>query len=112
MTDASAIPADKTPVAPAPAPAIANPALIEWPSDVWGMTTALRAALISAARSVRGNDEKMALFMATIKVGVQHSMARFEGDKAGIQTEIFREEEAIARRAFTGRIAGVALANQ
>ncbi len=109
MTDASAIPADEPTPTPVPASVTANPALIDWPSDIWGMTSTLRAAFIMAARAVRGNDEKMKLFMDTVRIGAQHAVARFDGDKAGIQDEIFREAEAIERRAFTARVAGVGL---
>jgi hypothetical protein len=96
--------AQEAPVAVSKVPA--NPALISWPRDQWGMCVDLRKALVEAARNVRGNDEKMEVFMSTLKVGIQHAMARLGSDKEALVAAIAAEEEAIARRNQTGRVAG------
>lgn len=65
-----------------------NPALVEFPRDEWGFTTALRKAGLQAASNVRGNAEKHSLFIATIKVLAQHAIARLEDDAVAVEQRI------------------------
>ncbi|MGX9389616.1 hypothetical protein ACWX0O_01700 [Nitrobacteraceae bacterium UC4449_H16] len=74
----------------------ANPALVEFPRDLWGMTAELRKAGLRAAGSVRGNPEKQALFVATLRVLAQHSAARVRADADAL---IERGEKIAAREA-------------
>jgi hypothetical protein len=62
----------------------ANPALVEFPRDEWGMTSELRKAGLRCASSVRGNKEKQSLFVATLRVLAQHSAARVNSDAADV----------------------------
>ena len=73
-----------------------NPALVEFPRDEWGFTSDLRKAGLQAASSVRGNPEKQALFVATLRVLAQHAAARLKGDAAELKA---RGEEIEARNA-------------
>lgn len=56
--------------------------MVEFPRDTWGFTTELRKAGLKAASSVRGNADKQALFIATLRVLAQHATARVKGDAA------------------------------
>lgn len=60
----------------------ANSAQVEWPQDTWGFTSDLRKVGLRTAANVRGDDKKMELFMATIKVLILHAQARLPEDKA------------------------------
>jgi hypothetical protein len=62
----------------------ANPALVEFPRDQWGMTSELRKAGIRAASAVRGNPEKQALLIATLRVIAQHAAARVGADASAL----------------------------
>jgi uncharacterized protein YPO0396 len=87
-----------------------NPALVEWPRDEWGNLSALRQALLTAAATVRGNDEKLKVFLQTLGVAAQHSQARFVDDKKALQAAIDEEEARIARINSTGRKYGTPVA--
>ncbi len=79
----------------------ANPALVEFPRDVWGMTSELRKAGIRAAQSVRGNPEKQALLVATLRVIAQHSAARVNSDADAVAArvqKIAERDAAVNRR--------------
>ena len=109
MTDTNTAPQAGTPqesplVEPARVPA--NPALIEWPRDEWGFCTDLKAALTQAARNVRGNADKRDVFLSIVKIGVQHALSRYDGDKEALQAEIDRESDRIVSMNATNRVAG------
>jgi hypothetical protein len=84
----------------------ANPALVEFPRDEWGFTTELRKAGIQAAQRIRGNEEKHKLYIETIKILVQHALARFEGDAAALIAEIaaIAERDASALHRQVGHV--------
>lgn len=67
-----------------PTPVSGNVALVEFPRDEWGFTSELRAAGLRAASAVRGNAEKQALFVATLRVLAQHAAARLKSDAADL----------------------------
>lgn len=81
---------------PAPAAVATNPALVEFPRDQWGMTSELRKAGLRAASSVRGNPEKQALLLQTLRVIAQHSQARLQSDADAL---IARGEKIAERNA-------------
>jgi len=87
-------------------PVSANPALVEFPRDEWGMTSELRKAGIRAAQSVRGNPEKQALFVATLRILAQHSAARVNSDadavKARVRKLAERDASPLSRMVVTG----------
>ncbi len=74
-----------------------NPAQVEFPSDPWGMTSALRKAGLQAAQSVRGNDEKHELFIATLRVLAQHAAARLPVDAQALKDRLAEIAEREAR---------------
>lgn len=59
-----------------------NPALVEFPRDTWGFTTALRKYGLLVAGAIRGDDQKLTVFLQTLAILAQHAQARIEGDKA------------------------------
>ncbi|QPC44924.1 hypothetical protein HW532_20825 [Kaustia mangrovi] len=73
-----------------------NPAEVEFPRDPWGMTTELRRAGLRAAASVRGNEEKQRLYLATLQVLAAHVKARLKDDQAAFKARLERQA-ALAR---------------
>lgn len=61
--------------------ASANPALLEFPRDVNGFTTALRKELLTAAGRVQGFEDKQELLLNTLYVAVAHIKARYKKDR-------------------------------
>lgn len=59
-----------------------NPALVEFPQDVWGFTSELRKAGIRAGQAIRGDAEKLSLYLAHLRILALHVKARFDGDVA------------------------------
>ena len=59
-----------------------NPALVEFPRDTWGFTTALRKYGLLVAGAIRGDDEKLKVFIQTLGILAQHAQARIDGDRA------------------------------
>lgn len=70
-----------------------NPAQVEFPRDTWGFTTNIRKYGLLAAGAVRGDDEKLELFITTLGILAQHAKARLESDKA---IKLVRMEELAA----------------
>jgi hypothetical protein len=65
-----------------------NPALVEFPRDVWGFTTALRKYGLLVAGAIRGDDEKLKIYIQTLAILAQHAQARIDGDKAARATRL------------------------
>ena len=59
-----------------------NPAQVEFPRDTWGFTTALRKYGLLVAGAIRGDEEKLSIYIQTLGILAQHAQARIEGDKA------------------------------
>lgn len=91
-------------------PVSANPAQVEWPTDQWGMTAELRKSGLRAAGSCRGNQEKLDLFLATLRVLAQHALARLESDRAELADQLAALDEAQKNgaRVYTKGVAPVA----
>ena len=85
-----------------------NSALVEWPRDEWAIMTEAKAALLESARRVRGNDEKFAVFQATLVTALKHAQARLKDDKEALVLALADEEAAIERR-NRGRVQGNAV---
>lgn len=106
--DAPAVPQEKAVKALVPAQAgtavPANPALVEFPRDEYGTMSNLRKELLLAASTVRGNETKHKLFLATLGIAAQHAQARLAADKAAIQQEYDDEVARIERVNRTGRV--------
>lgn len=84
-----------------------NPALVEFPRDVWGFTTSLRKYGLLVAGAIRGDEEKLNLYIQTLGILAQHAQARIEGDKLARAVRL-------AEIATSGRVntAGIALPEQ
>ena len=82
----------------------ANPALVEFPRDEYGTMSNLRRELLLAASTVRGNETKHKLFLATLGIAAQHAQSRLAADKAAIQQEYDDEVARIERVNRTGRV--------
>lgn len=61
-----------------------NPAKVEFPRDPWGFTTELRKAGLQAASGVRGDVDKNALFLQTLRILAQHAQSRLNSDAAAV----------------------------
>lgn len=57
-----------------------NPALLQFPQDKWGYTSKMRKELLAAASTIKGQPDKLALFLATLDIIREHATARFEID--------------------------------
>lgn len=84
-----------------------NPATLEFPTDKWGFTSAIKQAVLKAASTVNGQDDKHALIVGTMAVLIAHIKARKESD-AALQTERRARNQAFAdergpRERVTGR---------
>ena len=87
----------EAPVAKVPAPH--NPAMIEWPTDIWGLTKDLKKEFLKAASRVGGQADKKALLDATLEIAHEHLEAKFEKDNAHLAARIEKaaaEEAAVA----------------
>lgn len=82
----------------ATAPVNSNPALVEFPTDPWGFTSELRKAGLRSAARVKGDPEKQALFLATLRTLALHSQARVADDKAALDLRAKEiQEQNVAR---------------
>lgn len=61
---------------------LVNASLIEWPTDIWGMTREYKAAVLALASRLNGAEDKKALFDATQEIALQFINDKFEHDKA------------------------------
>lgn len=59
----------------------ANPALLTFPTDRWGVTKDLKKALIHVASRVAGDPNKKALVDEVLKILVLHLNAKFKADQ-------------------------------
>jgi len=75
---ATTLPAKVREAAPVVIPS--NAALIEWPTDVWGLTKDVKKAIISATARVSGQADKKALLDNVLRIALAHLEARFEAD--------------------------------
>lgn len=70
-----------------------NPSRVEFPQDLWGFTSKLRKAGLSTAGSIRGNEEKLKLFMQTLQIIAEHAKARFPVDKQVLERNRLENEK-------------------
>lgn len=81
-----------------------NASMVDWPSDPFGNMPALRAALTEGARTVRGDEAKLEIFMETIKTGILHAQARFKDDAIAVAGVLEREQRQIAQNIGNKRV--------
>lgn len=84
----------------------ANPAEIEWPQDRWGFTSQIKKTVLQAASTVRGQQDKHDLLVATMAVLLTHIKKRLPADqKTKAEYEATLEKFA-EQRAFKDRVSG------
>jgi len=76
----------------------ANPAFLHFPTDVYGLTSELKTAMLSAASRVNGQPDKLALVKETLKVLIGHLHARYAVDNALVVAMHEKAVEEAARR--------------
>lgn len=75
-----------------------NPLLVKWPTDLDGITSELKAGILTAAGKLNGRQDKLDILLATMKVGVAHVMARVDAQRAeNAQSAKWRQEQEAAR---------------
>lgn len=84
--------------------ATANPVKMEFPQDKWGFTSQIKKEVLKAAGTVRGQQDKHDLLVATLAMLLQHIKLRLEPDRALQQERIKRLDDAAAERASRERI--------
>lgn len=62
-----------------------NPATLEFPTDKWGFTSAVKKEILKAAGNVKGQDDKHDLLLATLVILVTHIKARKDKDQVDRQ---------------------------
>lgn len=60
----------------------ANPALVQFPTDRWGFTSAVRREVLKQAAMVRGQKDKHDLLVGTLAILLSHVQKRFPVDQA------------------------------
>lgn len=75
-----------------------NPALLDFPTDPWGFTSALKKETLRAASTVQAQPDKQALLLATMELLIEHIKARFPTDQSN--KDAFAEQ---ARKAYAER---------
>lgn len=58
------------------------PQAIIWPTDIWGLTKDLKAALTSLSSRLAGSPDKKALFDETLKAGLAYLEVKYEADRS------------------------------
>lgn len=71
---------------------VTNPRDIVWPFDTWGFTSMLRKEGVRAIGRIKGHDEKMDIFLHTLKALGEHAKA-----KIGDQKKAIARDEAAAK---------------
>ena len=59
-----------------------NPALLQFPTDPYGITKDLKKAMLTIASRLKGDDEKMKTVKDTMAILVNHMLARQADEKA------------------------------
>lgn len=67
-------------------PVSSNPALVIYPTDVWGMTTDLKATVKYLAARVCGCPEKYKVVQDTLKIALEHLRVRYQEDNARLRS--------------------------
>lgn len=81
-----------------------NAAELKFPTDKWGFTSDVKKAVLRAASSIRGNEQKQMLMIGTLAVLQAHIRARFEPDRELAQKRIEQIEAAAQERNARERV--------
>lgn len=57
-----------------------NAAMLDWPTDVWGLTKDLKLAIIQVASRVNGHEDKKELVDTVLEVGLDFLQAKYRED--------------------------------
>jgi len=77
--------------APAPEPVSHNPTLIVWPTDIWGLTKDVKAAIIAATSRINGQADKKALLDATLAIALGHLASKYQSDTESRAVQIAKD---------------------
>lgn len=75
-----------------------NPAKLVFPTDRWGFTSEVKKAILKAAGSVRGHEDKHDILLATLVVLVTHVKLRKDKDVAEKALRLERIQKAADER--------------
>lgn len=67
---------------------------IPWPRDAWGMTSALRDAVVRAASRCGGYEDKKRVLDATMAVALAYIAAKFEREHRDLQIKLAEHSAA------------------
>ncbi len=87
-----------------------NPATLEFPTDRWGFTSEIKKVVLKRAASVRGQEDKHNLLMATMAILMAHIKARYPKDKEAFALMLADVEAAAQERAPRERVSAPAIA--
>lgn len=68
-----------------------NPALIEWPTDIWGLTKDLKKEFLKAASRINGQADKKALLDSTLAIAHAHLESKFKKDASILDARAKKE---------------------
>lgn len=71
-----------------------NAAELKFPTDKWGFTSEVKKAVLKAASSVRGNEEKQKLLLGTLAVLQAHIRKRYPRDRDVAKARLTAQEAA------------------
>lgn len=86
----------------------ANPAEVKFPSDKWGFTAGLRREALKVMATVRGNEEKHEILVATLAILLQHAHVRLPKDKE-LHKELLERRAAAAQGRAVREVYGSSL---
>lgn len=72
----------------------ANPSALTWPTDPWGLTTQVKAAVLEAIGRVNGQEDKKELLDMTLEIAMSFVEAKFKKDAATRAALIAASKEA------------------
>ncbi|WKV16990.1 hypothetical protein [Nostoc phage NMeng1] len=87
-----------------------NPASLEFPTDRWGFTSEIKKVVLKRAASVRGQEDKHSMLLATMAILMAHIKARYPKDKERFAQMLADVEAAAQERAPRERVSAPAVA--
>jgi hypothetical protein len=87
-----------------------NPATLEFPTDRWGFTSEIKKVVLKRAASVRGQEDKHSMLLATMAILMAHIKARYPKDKERFAQMLADVEAAAQERAPRERVSAPAIA--
>ena len=75
-----------------------NPAKLEFPTDKWGFTSAVKKEILKAAGNVKGQDDKHDLLLSTLLVLITHIKLRKDKDRSDREKFMKELDEAHKER--------------